>query len=87
MGAAQCVCVCVCVCIARYTEDHISSVITARCSIVDYSGHVILDLYVKPDDNITDYRTPWSGIRPKDMKRAVPFKNARNMIVKAIKVK
>jgi len=59
---------------------------SARCSIVDYNGDVILDLYVKPNEHITDYRTPWSGIRPQDMKKAVPFKNARNMILKAIKV-
>ncbi|CAL1539197.1 unnamed protein product [Lymnaea stagnalis] len=44
----------------------------ARCSIVDYNGKVIYDHYIKPSDHITDYRTPWSGIRPHHMSMALP---------------
>jgi RNA exonuclease 4 len=36
----------------------------ARISIVNYFGHVILDTYVKPQEQITDYRTKHSGITP-----------------------
>ena len=51
-----------------------------RCSIVDYSGHILCDIYAKPDEPITDYRTQWSGIRPHHMKRAIPFQSAQTLI-------
>ncbi len=35
----------------------------ARCSVVDHCGNVILDKYVAPTTQVTDYRTRWSGIR------------------------
>lgn len=47
-----------------------------RCSIVDYDCEVIYDSYVKPDNPITDYRTRWSGIRPRHIKDAKPFAQA-----------
>jgi RNA exonuclease 4 len=40
----------------------------ARVSIVDYSGRVILDTFVKPRRPVTDYRTPVSGVHPEDLK-------------------
>jgi DNA polymerase III epsilon subunit-like protein len=54
-----------------------------RCSIVSYTGDIICDIYVLPDEPITDYRTPWSGIRPHDLVNAIPYECARN-IIKAI---
>ena len=57
----------------------------ARCSIVGYSGDVIFDAYVKPDKPITDFRTKWSGIRPKHMNRAIPFRSARRKVKRIIK--
>ncbi len=39
----------------------------ARVSIVNYSGGVVLDEYVRPQEPITNYRTWVSGIRPEDM--------------------
>jgi RNA exonuclease 4 len=39
----------------------------ARVSLVNYHGEVILDEYVKQRENVTDYRTPWSGIRKSDL--------------------
>lgn len=51
-----------------------------RCSIVDYYGHIVCDIYARPDEPITDYRTRWSGIRRQDMIRAIPVENARNII-------
>lgn len=50
-----------------------------RCSIVNYWGEVVLDIYSVPDERITDFRTPWSGIRSHHMKHAIPFENARNV--------
>lgn len=38
--------------------------ILARCSIVNQHGKVIYDKYVTPSEEITDYRTHVSGIKP-----------------------
>lgn len=39
----------------------------ARVSIVNEEGVCIYDKYVKPKEEITDYRTAISGIRPADL--------------------
>ena len=39
----------------------------ARVSIVNYHGAVQLDELVQQRERVVDYRTQWSGIRPKDM--------------------
>ena len=39
----------------------------ARVSIVNQFGYCIYDKYVKPEEEITDYRTFVSGIRPRDL--------------------
>jgi len=39
----------------------------ARVSIVNFHGHCVLDYYVKPKEDVTDWRTWVSGISPKDM--------------------
>ena len=36
----------------------------ARCSVVNYDGHVLYDRYVRPLEPVTDYRTHVSGIEP-----------------------
>ncbi|XP_078386170.1 interferon-stimulated gene 20 kDa protein-like [Cetorhinus maximus] len=59
----------------------------ARCSIVDYSGTVIYDEFIKPDGKITDFRTRVSGVRPLDMDTAVPYHIAREEILKIIQGK
>jgi len=57
-----------------------------RCSIVDYAGRVLCDIYAQPDEPVTDFRTRWSGLRRQDMVRAVPVENARNVIRNIIQV-
>lgn len=57
----------------------------ARCSVVDYYGNVLYDQYIKPSKSITDYRTKWSGILPRHMTHAIPFKVARKQILSVIK--
>lgn len=42
--------------------------ILARVSIVNQFGKCIYDKYVKPTEEVTDYRTAVSGIRPEDIK-------------------
>lgn len=49
----------------------------ARVSLVNYFGHVIIDDFVKPRDTVTDWRTWVSGIKPENMKQAIPFKEAQ----------
>ena len=42
----------------------------ARVSLVDWHGNVVLDEYVKPDEEVTDYRTYVSGITPQHLQDA-----------------
>lgn len=49
----------------------------ARCSIVNVHGAVLYDKYIRPEGEITDYRTQVSGITPQHMMRATPFGEAR----------
>ncbi|XP_053485477.1 interferon-stimulated 20 kDa exonuclease-like 2 [Ictalurus furcatus] len=53
----------------------------ARCSIVSYDGDVIYDKFIKPVNPVTDLRTPWSGVRWRDLHNATPFKQAQREIV------
>ncbi|XP_053318371.1 apoptosis-enhancing nuclease-like [Spea bombifrons] len=57
----------------------------ARCSVVNYSGEVIYDKYIKPELPITDYRTRWSGITKIHMKNAISFKTAQKEILNLLK--
>lgn len=54
----------------------------ARCSIVSYDGDVVFDKFIKPSMCVTDYRTKWSGIRPRDLIEATPFSEARKEVGK-----
>jgi RNA exonuclease 4 len=54
-------------------SDGMNSVL-ARVSIVNFFGHCLYDKYVKPIEEITDYRTAVSGIRPSDLVNATDFK-------------
>lgn len=40
----------------------------ARASLVNYNGAVLLDVFVKPKERVTDYRTFVSGITPELLK-------------------
>ncbi|VDQ10023.1 unnamed protein product [Trichobilharzia regenti] len=51
-----------------------------RVSIVDYEGQLLYDAIVHPEEEITDYRTPWSGIRQEDMSRAIEYSCAREHV-------
>ncbi|XP_006822804.1 apoptosis-enhancing nuclease-like [Saccoglossus kowalevskii] len=56
----------------------------ARCTVVDYHGKCLCDLYVKPDVPVTDYRTPWSGIRKEHIQRGLPFFQVQNHVQQLI---
>ncbi|XP_004370677.1 interferon-stimulated gene 20 kDa protein isoform X2 [Trichechus manatus latirostris] len=59
----------------------------ARCSLVDAHGVVIYDKFIRPEGEITDYRTPVSGVRPQHMQGATPFAVARLEILQLLKGK
>lgn len=59
----------------------------ARVSIVARDGTVLYDVISRPEDAITDYRTRWSGIRPSDMQRAIPFESVREQVLQIIEVR
>lgn len=59
----------------------------ARVSIVNENGMVILDKYVKPTETVTDYRTPISGIRAKDIEGGEDFETVQKEIINLIKGK
>jgi RNA exonuclease 4 len=52
--------------------DHTSDGL-ARVSIVNYNGHVLMDTYVRPKGEITNYRSWVSGVYPQSMKGKVLF--------------
>ncbi|KAL3852956.1 hypothetical protein ACJMK2_016561 [Sinanodonta woodiana] len=45
----------------------------ARVSIVNQYGHRIYDEYVKPVEDVIDYRTPLSGVREEDLLKGKDF--------------
>lgn len=47
--------------------------ILARVSIVNQHGKVLYDKFVKPTEEVVDYRTAVSGIRPRDLVNAYDF--------------
>jgi len=48
--------------------------ILARVSIVNHFGMCVYDKFVKPTEEVTDYRTAVSGIRPSDVRNGEEFK-------------
>ncbi|KAJ1821142.1 3'-5' exonuclease [Coemansia sp. RSA 2599] len=52
----------------------------ARVSIVNYYGHVVLDTFVQPTEEVTDYRTWVSGIRKEDLEKGQPFKDVQQLV-------
>ena len=54
--------------------------ILARVSILDYYGKVLIDEYVKPTEEVTDYRTEITGITPEKIENGRRFKNAQSLV-------
>ncbi|XP_032089616.1 apoptosis-enhancing nuclease-like isoform X2 [Thamnophis elegans] len=59
----------------------------ARCTVVSYDGDVIYDKYILPERPIVDYRTRWSGITWKHMRKAIYFRIAQGEIIQILKDK
>ncbi|CAG2115112.1 unnamed protein product [Medioppia subpectinata] len=60
--------------------------VLARISIVNFFGHCVYDKYVKSIEEITDYRTEFSGIRPSDLVNAIDFKTVQSEVLNDTKV-
>jgi DNA polymerase III epsilon subunit-like protein len=63
--------------------------VLARACIVDYEGQIIYDAFVKVDEHVTDFRTKFSGVRPKNLKskEAVSFEKCAEDVAKILKGK
>lgn len=61
----------------------------ARVSIVNWDNEIVLDTYVRVDQEVTDYRTFVSGIRPEDIQSdsAMSLKHVRNLVGNILKGK
>ncbi|KAM5206980.1 interferon-stimulated gene 20 kDa protein isoform 2-T3 [Hipposideros larvatus] len=59
----------------------------ARCSLVDFNGDVLYDKFIRPEGEITNYRTRVSGITPQHMEEATPFAVARMEILQLLRGK
>ncbi|KAF4572993.1 RNA exonuclease 4 [Pleurotus pulmonarius] len=61
----------------------------ARCSIVDYKGNTLIDCYVLPTMQVSDYRTATTGIEAHHLQsgKAMPFSTVQKTVAKFIKGK
>ncbi|KAF9236148.1 MipD protein [Melanogaster broomeanus] len=58
----------------------------ARVSIVNFTGAVILDVFVRQREKVVDYRTQWSGVRRSDLTMgANPFEEVQKDVAALIK--
>ncbi|KAJ7579468.1 ribonuclease H-like domain-containing protein [Mycena floridula] len=59
----------------------------ARVAIVDYQGQTVLDTYVVPTSNVTDYRTATTGIQPSHLSggNAVQFSVVQEHVANLLK--
>jgi RNA exonuclease 4 len=54
--------------------------VAARVVLIDWRGRTVLDIYVKPDVEIADYRTFVSGITKEHLENAPSFSDAQKQI-------
>ncbi|KAG8936344.1 hypothetical protein FRC03_000132 [Tulasnella sp. 419] len=61
----------------------------ARCAIVDYRGQVIYDFFVQPTAEVTNYRTPTTGLESKHLQpgSALPFQQVQQDVARFIQGK
>lgn len=56
----------------------------ARVSIVNWHGEQVYDSFVRPKEKVTDWRTPVSGITPKDMVHARSLEEVQRDVAKIL---
>lgn len=57
----------------------------ARASIVNYNGEQVYDSFVKPKEEVTDWRTPISGIKQSHMNHARTFEEVQAAVADILK--
>jgi len=57
----------------------------ARVSAVNFHGAVLLDEFVRQRERVVDYRTEVSGVREKDMIKALPFAEVQDRVANLLK--
>ncbi|KAJ3389107.1 3'-5' exonuclease [Lobulomyces angularis] len=67
-------------------ESGVKSIL-ARVSIINYFGVLIYDEFVLPTDEVTDYRTNYSGITPELLKNGKDFNEVQNEVKEILKDK
>jgi len=67
------------------TGPDVTTSVLARVSIVNFFGHCIYDKFVKPIEEVTDYRTAFSGVRPSDLVNATDFKTVQKEVHQILK--
>ena len=55
-----------------------------RVSVVNNSGVVVLDMYVKPAVRVTDFRTRYSGVRARDLVGAPSAEEVRPRVARML---
>ena len=69
----------------RWCELRESIQALARCSIVNYDGHVLFDKIIKPKKRIVDFLTWINGITANQMEGSLSFEHYRDKIFKILK--
>jgi len=61
--------------------------VLARACVVDWDGEIMYDAFVQVGERVTDFRTQFSGVRPKDLKNraAVTFAEAAEKVASLLK--
>eukprot|EP00088_Acartia_fossae_P030994 TRINITY_DN3195_c0_g1_i4.p1 TRINITY_DN3195_c0_g1~~TRINITY_DN3195_c0_g1_i4.p1 ORF type:complete len:333 (-),score=49.42 TRINITY_DN3195_c0_g1_i4:174-1172(-) len=62
-----------------------SDSIVARVSLVNQFGNIIFDSFVAPTEEVTDFRTSVSGVRPHNVKDAPVLKEVQTKVAEIIK--
>ncbi|KLO05859.1 ribonuclease H-like protein [Schizopora paradoxa] len=57
----------------------------ARVSVVNFYGAVLLDEFVRQRERVVDYRTEFSGVRERDMIKALPFPEVQERVANLLK--
>ncbi|KAL2636157.1 hypothetical protein R1flu_007636 [Riccia fluitans] len=59
----------------------------ARVSLVNIWGNVVYDRHVRPPEFVTDFRTQFSGVRPRDLRKAEDFWTVQKEVAELIQGK
>lgn len=59
--------------------------VLARVSLTDFNNNILIDEFIKPDDEIIDYLTQWSGITPEKLEGVeTTLEDIQNEILKHV---